>query len=183
MRDRGRAVKAAQDGETSGAQGGEAGGSAQGGDKALEMTYTDDSVQIVTGLWAMGFYEARDAVARMLQIVESGTKNQRLTISYYNRYMQHSDFSGQAAKRILETYPEDQQMAAAFMPTYLNAVETIVSSCIRDKNNKPVYSVNEEDLTYIPLDVREIFEDREEARRHYDILKNLAGSIYIEGRI
>ena len=177
VRDRGRAVKAAQGGEISGAQGGEAGGSAQGGDKALEMTYTDDSVQIVTGLWAMGFYEARDAVARMLQIVESGTKNQRLTISYYNRYMQHSDFSGQAAKRILETYPEDQQMAAAFMPTYLNAVETIVSSCIRDKNNKPVYSVNEEDLTYIPLDVREIFEDREEARRHYDILKNLAGSM------
>ena len=31
-------------------------------DKALEMTRTDDSVQTVTGLWALGFYEAKDAV-------------------------------------------------------------------------------------------------------------------------
>ena len=37
-------------------------------DKAVEMTRTDDSVQIVTGLWAMGFYEAQDAVDRMLEI-------------------------------------------------------------------------------------------------------------------
>jgi len=41
----------------------------------MEMTRTDDSVQIVTGLWAMGFYEAKDAVKRMLEIAESGTKN------------------------------------------------------------------------------------------------------------
>ena len=102
--------------------------------RALEMTQTNDSVQIVTGLWAIGFHEAQDAVDRMLEIVQSGTKNQRLTISYYNRYMQHSEYSEQAARKILETYPEDQQMAAAFMPTYLDAGDTIVRKCIR--NNK-----------------------------------------------
>ena len=104
--------------------------------RAFEMTQTDDSVQIVTGLWALGFYEAQDAVGRMLQIVESGTKNQRLTISYYNRYMQHSDYSEQAARKILETYPDDQQIAAAFMPTYLDAVDTIVRGCIRNSKNQ-----------------------------------------------
>ena len=116
--------------------------------RALEMTQTDDSVQIVTGLWALGFYEAQDAVGRMLQIAESGTKNQRLTISYYNRYMQHSDYSEQAARKILETYPQDQQMAAAFMPTYLDAVDTIVRGCIRNSKNQSVYMADEADVHY-----------------------------------
>ncbi len=146
-------------------------------DKAVEMTRTDDSVQIVTGLWAMGFYEAQDAVDRMLEIAQDGTKNQRLTISYYNRYMQHSDFSEQAAWKILETYPEDQQMAAAFMPTYLDAVDTIIRSCILNEKNQMVYSASEEDLHYRPLPVTEIFDSEEQARLHYGILKELADSM------
>ena len=72
-------------------------------ERALEMTRTDDSMRIVTGLWAMGFYEARDAIDRMMEIVESGTRNQRLTISYYNRYMQYSPFSEKASKKMIET--------------------------------------------------------------------------------
>ncbi len=145
--------------------------------RALEMTQTDDSVQIVTGLWALGFYEAQDAVGRMLQIVESGTKNQRLTISYYNRYMQHSDYSEQAARKILETYPDDQQMAAAFMPTYLDAVDTIVRGCIRNSKNQSVYMADEADVHYDSLPVKEIFDNEEQARLHYGILKNLADSM------
>ena len=144
---------------------------------ALVMTQTDDSVQIVTGLWALGFYEAQDAIKRMLEIVESGTKNQRLTISYYNRYMQFSEYSDKAAQKILETYPEDLQMAAAFMPTYMDAVDVIARNCIRDEKNKVVYSVNEENLKYIPLDVHELFDTEEKARLHYGILKNLADSM------
>lgn len=145
--------------------------------RAFEMTETDDSVQIVTGLWALGFYEALDAVGRMLQIVESGTKNQRLTISYYNRYMQHSDYSEQAARKILETYPDDLQMAAAFMPTYLDAVDTIVRGCIRNSKNQSVYMADEADVHYDPLPVSEIFDSEEQARLHYSILKNLADSM------
>ena len=141
------------------------------------MTQTDDSVQIVTGLWALGFYEAQDAIKRMLEIVESGSRNQRLTISYYNRYMQFSEYSDKAAQKILETYPEDLQMAAAFMPTYMDAVDTIARNCIRDEKNKVVYSVNEENLKYIPLDVHELFDTEEKARLHYGILKNLADSM------
>ena len=146
-------------------------------ERALEMTRTDDSVQIVTGLWAIGFYEARDAIKRMLEIAENGTQNQRLAISYYNHYMQFSEYSEQAARKILETYPEDLRMAAAFMPTYLDAVDTIVRSCIHDSKGKVVYSVDEDDLVFVPLPVTEIFEDADQARRHYQILKNLADSM------
>ena len=144
-------------------------------EKAVEMTRTDDSVQIVTGLWALGFYEAKDAVDRMLEIVESGTKNQRLTISYYNRFMQHSEFSEKAAKKIFETYPEDQQMAAAFMPTYFDYTDTLVRGCIRDEKDKYTYNVDEKTkLTYRPLPVSELFDNEEQARLHYRILRNLA---------
>ena len=146
--------------------------------RALEMTRTDDSVQIVTGLWAIGFYEARDAISRMLEIVESGTKNQRLTISYYNHYMQFSEYSGKAAGKILETYPDDPQMAAAFMPTYLDAVDTIIRNCIRDEKNQPVYSVKDEStLHYDLLDAGEFWDSEEQARLHYGILKGLADSM------
>ena len=146
--------------------------------RALEMTKTDDSVQIVTGLWAIGFYEARDAISRMLEIVESGTKNQRLTISYYNHYMQFSEYSGKAAGKILETYPDDPQMAAAFMPTYLDAVDTIIRNCIRDEKNQPVYSVKDEStLHYDLLDAGEFWDSEEQARLHYGILKGLADSM------
>ena len=146
-------------------------------EKALEMTKTDDSVQIVIGLWALGFYEARDAVDRMLEIADTGTKNQRLTISYYNRYMQYSDYSEKAANKIIETYPDDLKMAAAFMPTYHSAVDTIIRNCIRDKKDKPVYSNFAQELVFISLDVKEIFDSEEQARLHYGILKNLADSM------
>ena len=153
------------------------GGAVRDRQKALAMTQTDDSVQIVTGLWALGFYEARDAVDRMLEIVESGSKNQRLTISYYNRYMQFSEYSEKASRKILEMYPDDPEMAAAFMPTYLDAVDTIVRNCIRNAKNQPVYAVAEDNLTYLPLNVEEFFESREQALRHYGILKNLAAGM------
>ncbi len=142
--------------------------------RAVEMTRTEDSVLIVTGLWALGFAEARDATDRMTEIAASGTKNQRLTISYYNRYMQFSTFSERAAKKIIETYPEDQEMAAAFMPTYLDAVDVVIRDCIRDKKGKVVYSAGEQELVYEPLEIGEIFDSEEEARLHYGILKNLA---------
>ena len=129
------------------------------------MTRTDDSMRIVTGLWAMGFYEARDAIDRMMEIVESGTRNQRLTISYYNRYMQYSPFSEIAAKKMIETYPDDLQMAAAFMPTYHDAVDTIIRSCIQDENGKHVYSIYNQDLYVTPLPINEIFESEEEEER------------------
>ena len=146
-------------------------------DKAMEMTRTDDSVQIVTGLWALGFYEAQDAIRRMLEIAESGTKNQRLTISYYNQYMQFSEYSGKAARKILETYPEDHQMAAAFMPTYLSAVDTIIRGCIRTEKNQLVYNADEEKVKYLPLPVGEIMDSEEQARLHYNILTNLADTM------
>ncbi len=146
-------------------------------ERALEMTRTDDSMRIVTGLWAMGFYEARDAIDRMMEIVESGTRNQRLTISYYNRYMQYSPFSEKASKKMIETYPDDLQMAAAFMPTYHDAVDTIIRGCIQDENGKHVYSIYNQDLYVTPLAINEIFECEEEARLHYGILKNMADSM------
>ena len=141
---------------------------------ALAMTRTDDAVQIVTGLWAIGFYEAEAAVDRMLEIAEAGTKPQRLAISYYNHYIQFSDQSSRAARRILELYPGDEEMAAAFMPTYLEYVDTLAGSCILDAKDRPVYSIGIEDLHYKPVAVTELFESEEKAREHYGLLKTLA---------
>ena len=141
---------------------------------ARAMTESEDSVEIVTGLWALGFYEGQDAVDRMLEIADGGTRNQRLAISYYNHYMQFSDFSEKAAKKVLETYPEDLQMAAAFLPTFLNYTDTVIRGCIRSSDGTSPYQVQEDKAVYDPLPVTEFYEDEEEARRFYGILWGLA---------
>ena len=144
---------------------------------ARAMTESQDSVEIVTGLWAMGFYEGKDAVERMLEIAREGTKNQRLTISYYNHYMQFSDFSSQAAKKVLETYPDDLQMAAAFMPTFLEYTDTVIQGCIKSKDGTNPYNVQEENAVYEPLKITDFYQDEEEARRFYQIFDGLAGQM------
>ena len=64
------------------------------------------------------------------------------------------------------------------MPTYLDAVDTIIRNCIRDEKNQPVYGVKDEStLHYDPLDVGEFWDSEEQARLHYGILKGLADSM------
>ncbi len=146
-------------------------------EKALAMTDSEDSVELVTGLWALGFYEVRDAVERMREIARTGSRNRRLALAYYNGGICHSDFSEAVAMEMLETYPEDPEIAAAFLPTYLPGSDLMVSNAIRNRAGKRVYSAKEGDIVVEPIPLEELGLTEAQARRQYPILRGLADSM------
>ena len=89
-----------------------------GKDKAIEFTKTNDSIQIMCGLWALGFYDIQDAIGVMDGFVTNGTKNQLLTMGYYNTYLYYQEYSYQTAYKVIMAYPQDYELIAVFMPSF-----------------------------------------------------------------
>ena len=57
-----------------------------------EQLRSNDSVAIgAFALWAKGFYDAGAGVEAVLELIKNGTKNQKLTASYFNRSLQDRD--------------------------------------------------------------------------------------------
>ena len=56
-----------------------------------EQLQTEDAVAINTALWAIGFYEVKDAVAAMKELIDHGTRHQKLAASFYNRTVYDED--------------------------------------------------------------------------------------------
>lgn len=143
-------------------------------DEARQMTATNDSVQIMIGLWALGFYEVEDALAVMEQLARTGTRNQRLTISYYNRMVQDRNLRRRVAMQMFEQYPEDYELLAAFMPTYMADTDKYVRESFQTKDY--IHAMDAE-FIYKSVPVTDLFEDETEARKHYTILKQAYDSM------
>ena len=133
-------------------------------DEALAMTRSDDSIHIMTGLWALGAKNIRDAISVMEGYTKAGSRNQKLTMSYFNIGLQNGRFASTVAKRMLETHGEDYELTAAFLPTYMQDFSYLVSQAVRMKQEKGVYGVIRTDQIYM---------NREEAYRHFEILMKL----------
>ncbi len=142
---------------------------------------TDDAVAISCALWAKGFYDARDAVSTVFELIRHGSKPQRMAASYFNRSLQLPKLTMQAAKEVLLTHPEDLELAACFMPGFMSSVGSCFYDLVKD-TNKSNFSVLQ-DVVRKPqtLSVKEFFENREEAARFYEILKNMMARIPKKG--
>ena len=94
-------------------------------DPGAAQTYisSNDSIRIGIGLWTLAFYELQDAIGVMGKFLEHGTRNQILTMSYFNRTLEWEAFTGITARKAILQFASDPEMAAAFMPTYLSGVE------------------------------------------------------------
>lgn len=143
---------------------------------AKEMTATNDSVQIMIGLWALGFYEVEDALTVMEQLIRTGTRNQLLTISYYNRMVQDRKLTRCIATQIFERYPEDYELLAAYMPTYMEDTGYYVRESFETKDGKSIYDMNAEYI-YKSIPITYLFDNEAEARKHYEILKHACHSM------
>ena len=83
-----------------------------------EQLKTNDSIAISAALWALGFDEAQDAVAAMMELIDHGTKNQRLTAAFYNQNLFDEHLKMRAAKKVVLEYTDDLELVAAFMPAF-----------------------------------------------------------------
>ncbi len=79
---------------------------------------TSDSVAINAALWALGFREAEDAVRAMEDLVDHGTRNQKLAASFYNHNLYDEDLKIRVAGKVILEHTGDLELVAAFMPAY-----------------------------------------------------------------
>ncbi|MCI8586912.1 MAG: DUF4132 domain-containing protein [Lachnospiraceae bacterium] len=86
----------------------------------------DDAVAINAALWALGFYEADDAVRAMGELVDHGTKNQRLSASFYNLCLYDEQLKLQTAKKAVLAHSDDLELAAAFVPAFSSRISSWV---------------------------------------------------------
>ncbi len=125
---------------------------------------TNDSIAISVALWALGFEEAQTAVAAMMELIDSGTKNQKLTASFYNRSLFDDRLKIQAARKVILEYTDDLELVAAFMPAYTARLSEDTSLLLYGSK---VHANNEVQKPRSAV-LTDYYKDREEAQRHYE---------------
>lgn len=147
-----------------------------------ELTESNDSIAFYIGLWAVGFYEVEDAITIVKEKIRTGTRNQKLTTSYYNKSLYYEAFVKEGARLIIETYPEDIELCAAYMSTYISDVYERIMNALYGENREYYYHIaNKGDYVYGKISWELYFESKEQAKKHYEILKSLYNKISKKG--
>ena len=127
-----------------------------------EQLQTEDAVAINTALWAIGFYEVKDAVAAMKELIDHGTRHQKLAASFYNRTVYDEDLQIKAAKKVILEHTEDLELVTAYMPAFEGRWYSWLHSAFEQGNH---YS-REPKKPKDPI-LTSYYEDREEAEAFY----------------
>lgn len=138
---------------------------------AYEFTRSNDSVHILIGLWSLGFRNVEDAVAVMRRYLEEGTKNQILTMSYYNTQLDSNYFKGAVARELVMRFAKDVEweFIAAFLQDYLQSIVPAVQKIVSYRWD----GAGKQERTYERIPLTEYFRSEAEARQHFECLKNL----------
>ncbi len=144
---------------------------------------TNDAVAISCALWAKGFYNAEDAVRSVLTLIRQGTKQQKMTASYFNLSIQDTKLQMQAAKEIILSYSDDLELAACFMPGFMPGTGSWFYQLVKDEKKRSFSVRNEEAIEPKRLSSGEYFQNDEEAEHIYGILKEMMGRIPKKGLV
>ncbi|MCI9374101.1 MAG: DUF4132 domain-containing protein [Lachnospiraceae bacterium] len=146
-----------------------------------EQLATNDAVAISCALWAKGFYNAEDAVQTVLTLIREGTKQQKMTASYFCLSIQDTKLQMRSAKEVIRSYSDDLELIACFMPGFMSAAGSRFYELIKDEKSNYYavrdYKVKEPKL----LASEEYFQNDEEAELFYGILKEIIGRIPKKG--
>lgn len=146
-----------------------------------EQLATNDAVAISCALWAKGFYNADEAVKTVLTLIRQGTKQQKMTASYFNRSLQDARLQMQASKEVLLSCPEDLELVACFMPGFMVSANSLFYKLTQDENGNR-YTLHDQKVRKPKqLAVEELFETEAEAAGIYRILKEILPKIPRKG--
>lgn len=138
---------------------------------------SNDSIAISCALWAKGFYHAPDAVAAVGELIRTGTKNQRLTASYFNQSLGNNKLKHQAVKEVIQNHSDDLELVAAFLPSFMGDLRSEMWELLKDEKNQSGYRPDTEAVKPKPFPVIKYFSDAAEARQYfhklYDIFKQV----------
>lgn len=136
---------------------------------------TNDAVAINTALWALGFREVQDAIGAMGELVDHGTKNQKLSASFYNQCLYDKELELQTSRKVLLEHSDDLELVTAFMPAFSSSVR----NWIRDSfENRSVYS-----LLSAPKkpEITRCYRDRQEAEALYAAFQSVCDRLPKKG--
>ena len=144
-----------------------------------EQLATNDAVAISCALWARGFYDAGKAVEAVLNLIRHGTRQQKMTASYFNLSLQNERLQMKTSKEVILSCPEDLELVACFMPGFMSSANSCFYQLVKEENNFRV----RDDKVRRPqsLAPEKIFGSREEAKRFYVILKGIMERIPKKG--
>lgn len=147
-----------------------------------EQLTSNDSVAISCGLWAKGFYDAELGIQAVLELIRNGTKNQKMTASYFNLSLQHDYFKQRAAKEAIISWPEDLELVACFLPSFMNNGYGSFSKLIKDPDSDAYYQFRDRKVRRPDrLPVAELFENEDEARKVYGLLRDILNRLPKKG--
>lgn len=144
-----------------------------------EQLATNDAVAISCALWAKGFYDANDAVEAVLELIRHGTKQQKMTASYFSLSLQDTKLQMKVSKEVILSYPEDLELTACFMPGFMASANSYFFQLTKEENS---FRVRDDKIRKPkPLAPEELFQSREEAEKFYGILKGILARIPKKG--
>lgn len=146
-----------------------------------EQLKTNDSIAISCGLWALGFYDANKAILAMQRLIREGTKNQRMTASYFNNSLQYASLKRKAAKEAVFSHPEDLELIACFLPGFMDNAGQCLSRLLVDENDSDYSPYFGKVVKPGKMPVTEIFDSEEEGRRLYNLFKSMFSQIPKKG--
>lgn len=144
-----------------------------------EQLGTNDSIAISAALWAQGFREIDAAIASMRELISHGTKNQKLTASFYNHLLYDNRFKSRVARQVILDYGGDLELAACFMDALLCTMSEDMARLFQ-KREGVGYVYNEIQIPVKPR-VEDFYADRGQAEALYARLEEILGRLPKKG--
>lgn len=146
-----------------------------------EQLASEDSIAISCALWAKGFYNAKDAIDAVLKLTANGTKHQKMTASYFVRSLENEKQKMEASKEIILHQSDDLELAACFLPNFIESVNTHFYRLTKEEGSGYVSFQNEKIKEPKKMAPEELFADRQEAWKSYEALKEMLKKIPKKG--
>ncbi len=131
---------------------------------------TNDSIAVSAALWALGFEEAETAVDAMMELIDNGTKNQKLTAAFYNQNLFDDELKIRAARKVMMEDTDDLELVAAFMPAYKSRLYGYTNVLLYGESGRACPDQEQQPRSAVLTDY---FTDEEDAVRHYEIFKSI----------
>ena len=144
-----------------------------------EQLKTNDSIAISVALWAQGFRDIDTATGSMRELIDHGTKNQRLTASFYTHLLYDDRFKSRIAKDVILGYDGDLELAACFMGALTCTLSGDIDRLF-EKREGVRYGYYEIRKPVTPR-LENFYEGRQEAEALYDNLGKILAQLPKKG--
>ncbi len=145
-----------------------------------EQLALNDSIAVSCALWAIGFYDANQAVLAVKKLIAEGSRHQKMTASYFLNSLQDEKQKMQASKDVILRHSDDLGLVSCFLPHFLSEVNTHFYRLIQQEDDS--YSrISKKVKQPAKMPPETLFSDRAQAKECYRILKELLPQIPKKG--